>query len=187
MKLLIFISFFIAAFSAQAQTYKIDGSHTSIVFKVDHMGFSNVYGMFDGAEGSFTFDDAKPENSKFDVTVNVDSINTYEKKRDDHLIGPDFFNAKQFPKIVLKSKTVKKTGANDYAVTADMTMHGVTKPVSFTFKRMKSGKDPWGKTRTGGEAQFTIKRTDFGMNFMSKPGEVGNDVALTVSIEGTVE
>lgn len=186
MKHLILIALF-GPLAAFAQTkYKIDPTHTSIVFKVDHMGFSNVYGMFDGGEGQFTINDAKPEASSFDITVKADTITTLEPKRDEHLKGPDFFNVKQFPTITLKSKSVKKTG-NDYAVTADLTMRGVTKPVSFTFKPGKIGQDPWGKTRAGGETTFTVKRTDFGVSYMSKPGEVGNDIQVTVSVEGVKE
>ncbi len=169
------------------QTFKIDPSHTSIVFKVDHMGFSNVYGMFDGGEGSFTINEAKPDQSAFEITVKADTLNTYEKKRDEHLKGPDFFNVKQYPNIVLKSKSVKKTSANEYLINGDLTLHGVTKPVTFTFKHNKTGLDPWGKMRSGGDTSFTLKRSDYGMTFMSKPGEVGNEVTLMVAVEGVKE
>lgn len=175
------------AFGVQAyaqDVYTIDPSHTSIVFKVSHMGFSNVYGTFSGAEGKISVDEKAPEKSSFEISVKADSISTNEKKRDDHLKGPDFFNVKQFPTISLKSKSVKKTG-DKYEVTGDLTLHGVTKPVTFTFNRMKTGKDPWGNQRTGGEAVLKIKRTDFGMNFMAKPGEVGDDIELVVNVEGT--
>ena len=174
-----------ASFAATAQTtnYKVDPTHVSIVFKVNHMGFSNVYGMIGGADGKFTIDEKNPAKSKFEVSAKLETINTMEKKRDDHLKGPDFFNVKQYPTITLKSKSVKKAGDN-YDVTADLTMHGQTKPVSFTFKPGKTGKDPWNNDRTGGETVLNIKRTDFGMNYMAKPGEVGDDVEITINIEG---
>lgn len=171
--------------NAYAQdVYTIDPTHTSIVFKVNHMGFSNVYGTFSGAEGKMTIDEKAPEKSSFDITVKADSVSTNNQKRDDHLKSPDFFNAKQFPTITLKSKTVKKSG-DKYDVTGDLTLRGVTKPVTFTFNRMKTGKDPWGNQRTGGEAVLKVKRTDFGVNFLSKPGEVGEEVELIVNVEGT--
>lgn len=169
---------------AQTSTYKVDPSHTSIVFKVSHMGFSNVFGTIGGADGKFVIDEKAPEKSSFEVTAKLDSIATGDKKRDDHLKGPDFFNVKQFPNITLKSKSVKKSG-DKYDVNADLTMHGVTKPVTFTFRSMKTGKDPWNNIRSGGETVLNIKRTDFGMNYMAKPGEVGDDVEVIVNIEGT--
>jgi polyisoprenoid-binding protein YceI len=174
------------SFSAGAQTtnYKVDPDHTSIVFKVDHMGFSTVYGMIGGADGKIVVDEKSPEKSSFEISAKLDSINTMAVKRDQHLKGPDFFNVKQFPTIVLKSKSVKKNG-DKYDVTADLTLHGVTKPVSFVFTPRKTGKDPMGNIRTGGETVLKIKRTDYGMNFMSKPGEVGNDIEVMVSVEGT--
>jgi polyisoprenoid-binding protein YceI len=171
-------------FSASAQdVYTIDPAHTSIVFKVNHMDFSNVYGMFTEADGKITVDEKAPEKSSFEVTIKADSVFTHQKKRDDHLRSPDFFNVKQFPTITLKSKSVKKSG-DKYDVTADLTLHGVTKLVNFTFTRMKTGKDPMGATRTGGEGHLKIKRTDFGMNFMSKPGEVGDEIELMFGVEG---
>ena len=137
-----------------------------------------------GAEGKFVIDEKAPEKSNFDVSLKVDTLNSLEKKRDEHLKGPDFFNVKQFPTIHLKSKSVKKKGG-DFEMTADLTLHGVTKPVTFTFKQMKTGKDPWNMFRTGGEAVLNIKRSEYNMTFMNKPGEVGDDVELLVSIEGT--
>lgn len=178
---------FAFAFGAQAQdTYKIDPGHTSVIFKINHMDFSPVYGMLGGAEGKFVFDEKNPEKSSLDVTIAADSLNTNQKKRDEHLKSPDFFNVKQFPTIKLVSKNVKKSGDN-YDVTADLTLHGVTKPVNFTFHRMKTGNDPWKNVRTGGETTLKIKRSDFGMNFMNKPGEVGDEVQIMIGIEGIKE
>lgn len=167
--------------------YKLDDGHASIVFKANHLGFSNVYGMFGKSEGKWTWDDAKPESSNFEIKVKVDSINTMNAKRDEHLKNNDFFNAKQFPDLVLKSKSVKKAGKDKYNITADLTMHGVTKPVTFMFNHMKTGKDPWGNERTGGEGVLKVKRTDFGMTYMAKPGEISDEIEVIVSIEGTKE
>ncbi len=167
------------------QTFKVDPSHTSVVFKVDHMGFAPVYGLIGGADGKFTLNDKNPEQSSFELSLKVDSLTTLEKKRDDHLKSPDFFNAKQNPLITLKSTKMKKKGKDQFDVTADLTLNGVTKPVSFVLKRNKIGKDPWGNTRAGGEATLKIKRSAYNMTFMSKPGEVGDDVYLEVGVEGT--
>ncbi len=169
---------------AFADNYKIDPSHTSIVFKISHLGFSNVYGMLPGAEGKFTIDEAKPEKSSLEFSVKAEQISTHDKKRDDHLRGPDFFNVKQFPNITFKSKSVKKSGKN-YEITGDLSLHGVTKPVTFTFEQLGSGKDPWGNVRTGGDATLKIKRSDYGMTFMNEPGKVGDEVTIMISAEGT--
>lgn len=169
---------------AEVANYKVDSSHASIVFRVSHLGFSSVYGMIPGAEGTFKFDQAKPENSSLEVSVKADAINSFDKKRDDHLRGPDFFNVKQFPKITLKSKSLKKVGDKKYEVVADLSMHGETKPVTFVFDLLKVGKDPWGKDRIGGETKFSVKRSEFKMTYMNKPEELGDSVEMIVSLEG---
>lgn len=167
-----------------ADTYKLDDTHASIVFKVNHLGFSDVYGMFGAAEGTINWDEANPSKSSFEVTVKSDSLTTMNKKRDDHLKGPDFFNVKQFPTIVLKSKSIKKSGPKKFEVAGDLTLHGVTKPVKFTLVQHNTGKDPWGNMRTGASAELSVNRTEYGMNYMSKPGEIGDKVDLMISVEG---
>jgi len=173
--------------SAEVHKYAIDPSHTSVVFKITHLGFSPVYGQFAKSQGSFTIDEAKPEKSAFDVTVFTDSVNTHEAKRDKHLRSPDFFNSKQNPKITLKSKSVKKTGEDTYDITADLTLNGVTKPVSFAFKRFRTGQDPYGKVRTGGETSFKIKRSEFKMNYMQGENQLSDEVEILIGLEGIRE
>lgn len=173
--------------SAEVHKYTLDPSHTSVVFKVNHLGFSPVYGQFAKSEGKMTLDESKPEKSTFEVTVFTDSVNTHEPKRDKHLRSPDFFNSKQNPKITLKSKSVKKTAGDTYDVTADLTLNGVTKPVSFTFKRLRTGQDPFGKIRTGGETSFKIKRSDFKMNYMQGENQLSDEVELLIGLEGIRE
>lgn len=176
-----------AAPVATAQTFKIDPDHTSIVFKINHLGFANVFGMISGTEGQFVIDDAKPANSSFEVTAKPETINTMVKKRDEHLKSPDFFNVKQHPLIKVKSTSVKSAGKNKYSVTADVTLNGVTKPVKFVFNRYRTGKDPWGKTRTGGEAVLKLKRSDYKMTFMTGPDQVGDEVDLFINVEGVLQ
>jgi polyisoprenoid-binding protein YceI len=169
---------------AAPESYKIDPSHTAVVFKINHMGFSNVYGMFSGAEGKFTIDDVHPDKSSLEISIPTAGVTTLDKKRDEHLSSPDFFNSKQFPKISFKSKSIKKVDANHYEISGDLTLHGVTKPVTLNFNRMASGKDPMGNIRTGGETSIDIKRSDYNMTFMNGPGKVGDDVNLMISVEG---
>lgn len=178
------VAIFATGAAAELEKYKIDPAHTSVVFKINHMGFANVYGMFSGVTGTFQVDDAKPENSKIDIKVKADTVLTNEAKRDKHLKSPDFFNVKQNKEIAFKSTSVKKSGDGIYAVTGDLTLNGVTKPVSFDFKRGRTGKDPWGSTKTGGDTSFKVKRSDFGMNFMQGENQLGDEVELMISVEG---
>ncbi len=189
MRILIFFSAVLLGVSAHAELekYKIDPTHTSVVFKVNHLGFANVYGMFPAVEGSFTVNDAKPEESKIEVKIKADSITTNEAKRDKHLKSPDFFSVKANPTITFKSKSVKKSAEGMYKITGDLAMNGETKQVSFDLKRGRTGKDPWGATRTGGETSFKVKRSDFKMNYMQGENQVGDEVELIVSLEGIRE
>jgi polyisoprenoid-binding protein YceI len=174
-----------ALLAAETTKYKLDETHAAIVFKVNHLGFSNVYGMFRTADGNINWNPDQPDKSSFEITVKANSLDSMNAKRDEHLKGPDFFNVKQFPNIILKSKSIKRIGDRQFEVVADLTLRGTTKTLPpFVFNQMNTGKDPWGKFRTGGETIFKIKRTDFGMTYMSKPGEIGDEVEMIVSIEG---
>ena len=179
-----FLSVFANAQKDESATYKIDASHTAVVFKISHLGFSHTYGQFPDVAGSFTINESKPEKSTLELSMDVDKINTFDAKRDKHLKSPDFFNSKQFPKITFKSKSVKKVSANNYEISGDLTMHGVTKPLTFTFVRSRTGQDPWGNTRTGGDTTFKVKRSDFGMTYMQGENQIGDEVELIVSVEG---
>ncbi len=110
--------------SAQAQQYELDGAHTSIGFHISHLGLSYTYGRFTDFSGQFSIDTADPSKSSFSLTIQVASVDTANKKRDDHLRSPDFFNAKQFPTITFKSTSVKRVEGG-LEVTGDFTLHGV--------------------------------------------------------------
>ena len=107
------------------------------------------------------------------------SVDTAVAGRDKHLKSPDFFNAKQFPEITFTSTKVSKTGADTYAAAGKFTMHGVSKDMTLTFKRTGRGKGRKGESRTGFESTFTLKRSDFGMNFMQGP--LSDEIQVTVS------
>lgn len=185
MKAILFFAATVLSASAQAevQTYKIDPAHTAVIFKVAHLGFSHTYGQFPKVEGSFTVDEAKPEATQIDIKIKTDSVSTYDAKRDKHLKSADFFNTKQNPEMTFKSKSVKKAG-EVYQVTGDLTLNGVTKPVTFDFKRGRTGQDPWGGTRTGGDATFKVKRSDFNMKYMNGENQVGDEIEIFLSVEG---
>jgi polyisoprenoid-binding protein YceI len=167
-----------------ADTYKVDPVHSSVVFGIKHNSVTNFYGAFKEISGTVTFDAADPSKSSVDLTVAVESVDTRSEKRDQHLKSPDFFNAKQFPAITFKSNKIEGSGDN-YKISGDLTIHGVTKPITVDFKRGADGKGGQGKTVGGGEAHFTIKRSDYDMKFMIGP--VGDDVNIILSLEGAKE
>lgn len=169
---------------AEAHKYTVDAVHTAVIFKISHLGFSNTYGRFTGVEGSFTIDEDKPEKSTLEMKIKADSINTDDAKRDKHLKGPDFFNSKQNKFITFNSKSVKKTKDSVYQISGDLTLNGVTRPLTIEFKRSRTGQDPWGKTRTGGDTTFKIKRSDFNMNYMQGENQLGDEVEMIISLEG---
>jgi polyisoprenoid-binding protein YceI len=167
---------------AHADTYKIDPVHSSILYRVKHFGASYSYGRFNDCSGHFTIDDTNPSADRFDLTVKVDSLDSNNKNRDTHLKSPDFFNAKEFPAMTFKSTQVQKIDDQNLDVQGDLTIHGVTRPVTFRVERTGVGKDPRGNVRAGLETVLTIKRSDYGMNFMLQG--VGDDVRIIVSLEG---
>ena len=116
-----------------AETYTVDPVHSSISFMISHAGISNIHGRFNDFSGKITIDSADPAKSSFALTIPIETIDTNNVKRDEHLRAPDYFNAKQFPTMSFQSTKVKPVSGG-FEVTGDLTMHGVTKPVSFTLK-----------------------------------------------------
>lgn len=169
------------ASEAVAVEYKVDPVHSTVMFRVKHMNASMAYGRFNAVSGTFALD-SDPAKCAFDVTVKTDSIDTASPDRDKHLKNTDFFNAKQFPTIAFKSKSVASAGQGMFEVTGDLTMHGVTKPVTVKMEHTGSGKGMKGEALAGVEAVMTIKRSDFGMKGMVGP--IGDDVRVIVSLEG---
>ena len=169
-----------------AENYVIDPSHTSIVFGVNHMGFSYTYGRFNKMKGGYMLDRENPAASNIQLSISAASIDTNDEGRDAHLKGPDFFNVKQFPGISFQSKSiaVEETPKGPvYNVTGDLTIHGVTKEVTLPLQKMGEGNGPNGNYRTGFHCETSLKRSDFGMTNMIPM--IGDEVAVTVSFEGT--
>lgn len=164
---------------AMADDWNVDPSHASVVFKINHAGFADTYGMFPGASGKATT--GAQGLSSVEVTLKADQVNTGVPKRDGHLRSPDFFNVAQHPNITFKSTAVKKTGENTFEVTGNLTLLGQTKAVTTTLTQSKVGEFPKGTTRTGFTGEIKIKRSDFGMKY-GLPG-IGDDVHLMLAIE----
>ena len=169
-------------FSANAaDTFKIDPVHTFVLFSVQHLGIANTYGRFNDVAGTVVFDRDNPSKSSVELTVKVESLDTHNSTRERSLLSPDFFDAKQFPAMTFKSTRVEGSGDN-LKVSGDLTIRGVTRPVTVDFKKGGEGKGVFGEMRGGGETHFTIKRSDFGMTF--ELGEVGDEITIILSLEG---
>lgn len=185
-QLMIFTIFFVFSIHAVAADYSVDASHSSVGFRIRHL-VTKVKGEFKDFEGTFKFDENKPENSRVKFKIKAGSINTNNKKRDKHLVDIDFFNVKKFPTITFVSKKVSASGKNKYKLEGDMTMVGVTKPVTFEAEYTGIAKDPWGGTRAGFSASALIDRKDFGMSWnksLDAGGFIlGDEVNIDVEIE----
>ena len=171
---------------AKPAHYEIDPAHSSAEFVVRHMEVSNVRGQFTKVSGSATFDPENPANDSVEATVDATTINTHEEKRDAHLKSPDFFDVAKFPTLTFKSKKVWKDGGR-LKMTGDLTMHGVTKEVTWMLEGpSKPQKTPWGNTVVGVTAVTKVNRGDFGLKW-NKAIEGGNVVGEEVNIGIEVE
>lgn len=160
---------------AAADASKVDPVHSSVVFRIRH-NTAPFYGRFNQVSGSFQLDAADPAKSSLDVSVKSASVDSNNPKRDDHLKSQSFFSVSEFPTITFKGKQFKKVSGNSWEVTGDLTLRGVTKAVTVAVEDTSDGKGG------GLEAKFTIKRSDFGMNFMVDKG-LGDDVSLMIGLE----
>ena len=165
-----------------AETYEVDASHSTVIFRVKHSGVSYFYGRFKALSGVFTFDEADPAKNRVEIEVLADSVDTENERRDRHLRSPDFFNVKQFPVITFKSKAVNKVEGDTYEITGDLSLHGITKTSTLQAKQTGVGKNRRGHALAGFEAMFTIMRSDFGMTY--RLDGLGDEVKLIVSLEG---
>lgn len=165
-------------------TYNLDAAHSKVGFEVTHLVVATVEGKFTEFEGKIKID-PKLEKSTLDVSIKTASINTDNKDRDEHLRSPDFFDAKKFEKLTFKSKKITGT-PEALKISGDLTIHGVTKPVTLDAKYTGTVKDPWGNDRVAFRASTKINRKDYGLNW-SKAVEVGPVVGDEVTLDLRVE
>lgn len=162
--------------------YQIDPSHSWVLFKVGHLGIGTAWGSFADFSGSFEFDAEQLGSSSVALELNAASVTTNNKKRDDHLRGPDFFNAKEYPTVSFRSTAVAGK-ADGFQVEGVLELLGKEQPVSAELRLVGEGKDPWGNYRAGFEGSFVIDRTAFGMDYMTEG--IGTEVTVTLAFEGT--
>ena len=171
-----------------AATWNIDPDHSYVGFKVRHLMVSNVKGSFDTYTAQIDLDEQDLTRSKVSVSIATASVNTNVEKRDEHLRSADFFDVAKFPTMTFVSKKVTRQGAESFAVTGDLTLHGVTREVILAVEGLtQESLDPWGNLRRGATAIAKINRKDFGLTW-NKALEtggvvVGEDVDILLEIE----
>ena len=164
-----------------AAKYEIDNTHSTVIFRTGHMSVSKSYGRFNSLSGTIAYDEANPKDSSITVSVKADSVDTNDKKRDEHLKSPDFLSAKEFPTLEFKSTKVEKKGAG-LSVTGDLTLHGITKPVTVDVAHVAKGK-VMDKDAVGFEGHFEIDPKAYEIHYMNDEKMLGPGIQVTVSLE----
>jgi polyisoprenoid-binding protein YceI len=172
-----------AGVAAAADVYEYDGVHSSVSFKARHLGLSWIHGRFNDVSGTFSLDRSEPAKSTFALTIQVASVDTANKLRDEHLLQADYFDSQKYPTIEFKSTSVKPVEGG-YEVTGDFTMHGATKPITLVLKGGQEIVDKKGVKRVGFSTETTLKRSDFGFD-PKAIGPIGDDALILIDCEGT--
>ncbi|WP_154222980.1 YceI family protein [Marinicella rhabdoformis] len=169
---------------AQADIYNIDtkGAHAFVQFKIQHLGYSWLYGRFDSFSGTFNYDEKNPSASSIEMTVDTSSVNSNHAMRDKHLRSDDFLNVDKFPQASFKSSAFSETENGNGTMLGDLTLNGVTKNIELDVQLIGAGKDPWGGYRRGYEAKGEIKLSDF--KIKKSLGPKSETLFLTISVEG---
>jgi len=160
--------------------------HSSAQFRVRHMMIANVHGEFDSVSGTVEFDPAKPDASRIEASIDVNSLHTGDPKRDAHLKGADFFDVEKNPAITFRSKKVTASGGKNYKAVGDLTLRGVTKEVTLEVENVSDEvTDPWKLQRRGLAASVRVSRKLFGITFDPDGAMVSDNVDITLDVEMT--
>ena len=166
---------------APTGSYSLETRHSQVLFAIPHLGITDYYGRFDKLSGSLAFNSGAPEKSSVNITIDMTSIDVPSHELVGELMGTGVFNATAFPTATFKSTSVTRTGANTGTIAGNLTLHGVTKPVTLDVTFGGVTADPFlNADDIGFQATATIKRTDFGITGMVWEGIVGDDVKLTI-------
>ena len=166
---------------AWAAEYEVDPTHSFVEFRVQHLGYSWLYGRFNTISGEFSHDPAKPEASTINVVIDTASVDTNHAERDKHLRGSDFLTVDSFPEASFRSTGYKGT-AEEGTLTGELTLMGVTKPIEIKVRKLGEGKDPWGGYRAGFIGTYVMDRRDFGSDYELGPKSWA--VEMELGIEG---
>lgn len=162
-----FVGLLLVAGAAQAAatSYTMDSNHTQVLFTWNHFGFSNPTANFNTVKGTIVYDPADPAKSSVEVSMPLSSLDTHVPALDEHLRGADFFDAAKYPEVTFKSTKVAAAGEGKLRVTGDLTVHGVTQPVTLDVTLNKMGQHgSWGAPAVGFDATATLQRSDFGVD-----------------------
>ncbi len=167
-----------------AADYEIDtkGAHAFIQFRVQHLGYSWLYGRFNEFGGKFSYDEAAPEKASVEVNIKTASVDSNHAERDKHLRSDDFLDVEKFPEAKFVSTSYTPGKGDKGVLKGNLTLHGVTKPVEIAVQSIGAGKDPWGGYRMGFEGTTTFAMSDFGI--LKNLGPKSKDVEMILSIEG---
>jgi polyisoprenoid-binding protein YceI len=176
------LALFLTLSAAAQESWQLDPPHSSAQFAVRHLGVSTVRGAFTKVSGTVVYDPANLAKVSVQVTIDATSVDTRVQKRDDDLRSEHFFDVQKYPAITFQSTKVEAAGAGKLRVTGDLTIRGVTKPVTLDVDGPSAPiKDPWGNQRMGASATTKINRMDFGVS--ADPGMVGDEIMLTLDVE----
>lgn len=148
-----------------ARTWNFDLPHSNLQFLARHMVVAKVIGRFDRFSGVLTFDPEKPNEGSVQVEIDAATVNTNSTDRDNHLRSPDFLDAAKNPKLTFKSTAFTSNGPNQLTVTGELTIRGVTRPVTLETRQLGLLTDPWGQSRILFNARTTLNRSDYGMSW----------------------
>lgn len=172
------------------RTYAIDKSHSEAAFQVRHL-VTRVRGRFTDFEGTVEFDEHSPERSTVSVTIQAASVDTGDATRDNHLRSGDFFDVEKFQTLSFRSTRLTKTGDNSFDVEGDLSIRGVTRPVTLPVTFLGKARDPWGNERLGFEGELKIHRKDYGLtwNAALETGGflVGDEVKIAVQVQAVAK
>lgn len=167
--------------TAQAAEYEIDPAHSFVQFRIQHLGFSWLYGRFNRVVGTFSYDSEQPQASQISVEIDTTSVDTNHAERDKHLREKDFLDVKRYPRAVFESTQYTGT-AEQGTLEGVLTLHGVSKPITLNIEKIGEGPDPWGGYRVGFLGSVTLTRRDFGIDYDLGPAT--EKVEMELGIEG---
>ena len=187
LKLLFLPAFFLVGVTASVQeptetsdeAFNVDSVHSTAIFRAHHLGAGMFYGRFNDVTGTVDIVDSLPT---FDISIDINSVDTSNEKLDGHLKSPDFFNAVEFPAMIFKSKSAKKIGDEIYEVVGEITIHGVTKPLTVRMAKTGQVTNRRGEM-VGYETEFTITRSEFGMVYGIEGGALSDEIKVIVALE----
>ncbi len=170
--------------AVMAERYEIDtkGAHAFVQFRIQHLGYSWLYGRFNDFSGRFTFDEQDPASASAEVVIKTASVDSNHAERDKHLRSDKFLDVSRYPEARFVSTDYAPQADGRATLTGNLTLHGVTRPVSIDLEQVGTGPDPWGGYRRGFEGTTSFKLKDFGIDY--DLGPASTEVQMILSVEG---